>query len=376
MPQNTPDVLDVDDLVADQDTTDGSAAGDTTSEAADTLFANPQIGDDSAFDQFGRGVEEAGRLAREGEWVLFWDILYQSAAELLIDFVPNLLQAVLLLAILVVVYRVVDRLLTSLLDQASSVEPGLQSLLLKSFRVVAMVLIGISVLQQFNIDVTALLAGLSIAGIALGFAARDTLENFISGVTILLDRPFRVGDRLEIEDTYGRVEEITLRSTRIRTQRDEIMVMPNTQMINQKLINHSMLGTVRVDVPFGIAYKEYPSEARDIVMGIMAEEDPRIDYNRKPTVVVTSLNDSSVDMMLRFFIRNPDLAIAVRFEYVEKVREALRDHDVEIPFPHLQLFVDEAKAFEESFLMSPQLPAATGPSAADPSEKTKNDTDA
>lgn len=376
MPQNTPDVLDVDDLVADQDTTDGSAAGDTTSEAADTLFANPQIGDDSAFDQFGRGVEEAGRLAREGEWALFWDILYQSAAELLIDFVPNLLQAVLLLAILVVVYRVVDRLLTSLLDQASSVEPGLQSLLLKSFRVVAMVLIGISVLQQFNIDVTALLAGLSIAGIALGFAARDTLENFISGVTILLDRPFRVGDRLEIEDTYGRVEEITLRSTRIRTQRDEIMVMPNTQMINQKLINHSMLGTVRVDVPFGIAYKEYPSEARDIVMGIMAEEDPRIDYNRKPTVVVTSLNDSSVDMMLRFFIRNPDLAIAVRFEYVEKVREALRDHDVEIPFPHLQLFVDEAKAFEESFLMSPQLPAATGPSAADPSEKTKNDTDA
>lgn len=366
MPQDAPDVLSVDDLVAEQDTTD---------EAADTLFANPRIGDDTAFDQFGRGVEEAGRLAREGEWGLFWDILYQSAAELLVDFVPNVLQAILLLVILVVVYRVVNRLLTSVLDQASSVEPGLQSLLLKSFRVIALVLIGISVLQQFNIDVTALLAGLSIAGIALGFAARDTLENFISGVTILLDRPFRVGDRLEIEDTYGRVEEITLRSTRIRTQRDEIMVVPNTQMINQKLINHSMLGTVRVDVPFGIAYKEYPNEARDIVMELMEEEDPRIDYSRKPTVVVTALNDSSVDMMLRFFIRNPDLEFPVRFEYVERIREALRDHDVEIPFPHLQLFVDEAKAFEDSFLMAPQLPAAKGSSAAPPSDKKNNDSD-
>ena len=350
MPQETPDVLGVDDLVAGQDTTD---------QAADTLFTNPQIDDSSAFGQFGRGVEEAGRLAREGEWALFWDILYQSAAELLVNFVPNLLQAVLLLIILVVLYRVADRLLTSVLDQASSVEPGLQSLLLKSFRVIALVLIGISVLQQFNVDVTALLAGLSIAGIALGFAARDTLENFISGVTILLDRPFRVGDRIAIENTYGRVEEITLRSTRVRTQRDEIMVMPNIQMINQKLINHSMLGTVRVDVPFGIAYKEHPTQARDIVMEIMEEEDPRIDYSRKPTVVVTSLNDSSVDMMLRFFLRNPDLEIPVRFEYIEKIREALREHDVEIPFPHLQLFVDEAKAFDDSFLMAPtpQLPS-------------------
>ncbi|NBB84789.1 MAG: mechanosensitive ion channel [Bacteroidetes bacterium] len=352
MPQDVPDRLGVDALMAGQDTTD---------QAADTLFTTPTIDDESALDQFGRGVEEARRLAQEGEWALFWDILFQSGAELLVNFVPNLLQAVLLLVILVVLYRVADRLLTRMLDRASSVEPGLQSLLLKSFRVVALVLIGISVLQQFNIDVTALLAGLSIAGIALGFAARDTLENFISGVTILLDRPFRVGDRLEIEDTYGRVEEITLRSTRIRTLRDQIMVMPNIQMINQKLINHSMLGTVRVDVPFGIAYKEHPKQAREIVMEMMEEEDPRIDYGRKPTVVVTALNDSSVDMMLYFFLRNPDLEVPVRFEYIEKVREALREHDVEIPFPHLQLFVDEAQAFEDSFLMAPTLQRPSAP---------------
>ncbi len=337
---------------------DGISVPDIEDEeaAADTLFQTPDVnGDGNAFDEFGRSVGEAGRFLREGEWEQFWSHVYTGFAELIVDFVPNLLQALLLLIILVVIYRVVDRILSRVLEQASSVEPGLQSLLLKSFRVAALVLIGISVLQQFNVDVTALLAGLSIAGIALGFAARDTLENFISGVTILLDRPFKVGDRLEIEDTYGRVEEITLRSTRIRTLRDEIMVMPNSQMINQKLINHSMLGVIRVDVPFGIAYKEDPKEAREIVLDLIHEDDPRIDFSRKPTVVVTELNDSSVDMMLRFYLRNPDLEVPVRFEFVEKIREALRDRNVEIPFPHLQLFVDEAQAFENSFLMSPRL---------------------
>src|SRR5690606_28793812 len=99
------------------------------------------------------------------------------------------------------------------------------------YRIFAGVFIGVMVLDQFAVNVTALLAGLSIAGIAVGFAARDTLENFISGITILLDRPFRIGDNIEISEVYGSVEEITLRSTRLRTLNNEVMVMPNIQMI-------------------------------------------------------------------------------------------------------------------------------------------------
>jgi len=221
------------------------------------------------------------------------------------------------------------------------------------------------------VNVTALLAGLSIAGIAVGFAARDTLENFISGVTILLDRPFSIGDTIQIEGVYGTVEEITLRSTRLRTLNNEVMVMPNLHMINQKLINHAMLGVVRVEVPFGIAYKEYPQAARAVVLEL-TEGDDRLHPDLPPSVVVTGLNNSSVDMVLRVYVKNPRDEVSVRHGYIEKVREALREADIEIPFPHLQLFIDEAKAFEGTALLRPRNGEEAAETDAAPEDAASN----
>jgi small conductance mechanosensitive channel len=215
---------------------------------------------------------------------------------------------------------------------------------------VAYVFIGFIVLSQLGVPITPLVAGIGFAGIAVGLAARDSLENFISGITILIDRPFRVGDFIEISGQFGKVHEITLRSTRIQTVRNQIIVMPNSQMITQQLINHTMQNTLRVDIPFGIAYKEFPQEARDVVVELAADDD-RILSRPEPTAVVTEIADSSVNMALRFYLRDPSEEIPMRWEYTEKVREALREADIEIPFPHRQLFLDEAKAFEDAPFM-------------------------
>lgn len=136
------------------------------------------------------------------------------------------------------------------------------------------------------------------------------------------------------------------------------MVMPNLEMVNQKLVNHTMLGMVRVEVPFGIAYKESPQHAREVVL-TLTDGDARLHEDFQPKVVVTALNDSSVDMSLRFFLKNPKLEVPVRFEYLEKIFNALKDAEIEIPFPHLQLFIDEARALENSFLLRPDFPSAT-----------------
>jgi small conductance mechanosensitive channel len=217
------------------------------------------------------------------------------------------------------------------------------------------------VLAQFGINITALLAGLSIAGIAVGFAARDTLENFISGITIFLDKPFRVSDNVEVEGVFGTVEEITLRSTRLRTLNSEIMVMPNVQMINQKLINHTMLGVLRVEVFFGIAYKESPEQARKILLKL-AKGDERLHPDFRPRVVVVQLGESSIEMKLLLFLNNPKLEVPFREEYTEKVFDALTSAGIEIPFPHLQLLIDEAKGLEHIPLLQAQ-PPSTPPSA-------------
>ncbi len=148
-----------------------------------------------------------------------------------------------------------------------------------------------------------------------------------------------------MDDTFGVVDEITLRSTRLRTLNDETMILPNALVINHKLLNHTLRGSLRIEIPFGIAYREYPAEAREAVLRL-TENDQRIDPDRPPSVVVTRMGESSVDMVLRFHLRDPRLEVPVRFEYVEKVREALRSADIEIPFPHLQLHIDGAKGLK------------------------------
>lgn len=304
-----------------------------------------------AVDRFSNAFSSALELFLEGNWTALYSLLSDGLVSLGGIFLQRGLQALAAFILLYVIYRLLSTTLFRVLDQSEGIEPGLQSVLLKTFRVVTLAFIGIIVLDQLGLNVTVLIGGLSIAGIIAGFAARDSLENFISGVTILVDQPFRVGDYIEVEDEYGQVDEITLRSTRIRTVRNEIIVLPNVEMITQRVINHTKRNVLRIDIDFGIAYKEYPDEAREVLLPLL-EDDDRIFSEPAPSVVVTSMSDSSVDMSLRFYIRDPSKEVPIRWEYTEKVREALREADIEIPFPHRQLFLDEAKAFEGTKLLS------------------------
>ncbi len=320
---------------------------------ADSLAADTARADTAnAITQITENIQQTGRALREGRF----DDVYEQFSTAVVSFVlDGVIPALLTLLLFMLLYRVVAGLLERVLRRSRKINLGVQQLLMKSFRLLMLSFVAILVLDQLGMNVGALVAGLGIAGIALGFAARDTIENFISGITILLDQPFRVGDNVEVEGTFGAVQEITLRSTRIRTLNNEVAVLPNAQMIQQKVINHTLLGVLRVVVPFGIAYKEYPQEAREVVLKT-AEGDERLHPDYPAQVVVTAMNESSVDMELRLFLKDPKLEVPIRWEYLEKVREALREADIEVPFPHLQLFIDEAQAFRDAAFMQPGTP--------------------
>ena len=150
---------------------------------------------------------------------------------------------------------------------------------------------------------------------------------------------------MKVGETDGRVRDLSLRSTRIETRNREVVVIPNEQMVNQAVINQSAHLPLRVDIPFGVAYKEDIDETRKVVLGTVRGDD-RLEADPGSDVVVTALNNSSVDMLLRVHVRDASLAVPLRFEYTEKIRKALGKADIEIPFPHLQLFIDEAKGLE------------------------------
>jgi small conductance mechanosensitive channel len=326
-----------------------SVAQQLNSPPQDTTQSGPV---DEAVGRFSNAFSEGLRLFLDGNWEGLYDHLTSGTLYLIGLLTERGLQSLAAFLLLYVIYRVLYLTFEQALDRSENIEPGLQSLLLKTFRVASFFFIGTVVLDQLGVNVAVLVGGLGIAGIVAGFAARDSLENFIAGVTVLVDKPFQVGDYIEIDDQYGQVDEITLRSTRLRTVRNRIMVLPNTYMITQQLMNHTKRNVLRIDIPFGIAYKEFPDEARNVLLPLF-EDDDRVLPEPSPSVVVTEMADSSVNMALRFYTRDPSQEVPLRWEYTEKVRETLREAGIEIPFPHRQLFLDEAKALQGSKLLAP-----------------------
>ncbi len=331
---------------------DSAAVADSVA-AADSLAADSAVVDTSeGLGRLGRDVEVAVENIREGRFDEAGEVLLGALGDFALD---NLVPAVIVAFAFWVAYRVLRGVLGRALRRSRRVDAGVEQLIMRAVRLAVLSFAAVTVLGQLGINVTALVAGLGIAGIALGFAAQDTIQNLIAGVTILLDRPFVVGDNIELVETFGTVEEITLRSTRIRTLDNQMAILPNAKVIAEKVINHSMLRAIRVVVPFGIAYKESPEAARQVVLAL-TEGDGRLHPDYAPSAVVTDLGDSSVNMELRLHLRDSKLEVPIRFEYQEKVFDALQAAGIEIPFPHLQLFVDEAKAFEGTALLEPGRP--------------------
>ena len=120
--------------------------------------------------------------------------------------------------------------------------------------------------NQVGIEIAALLTGVSIIGLAIGFAAQETLANFIAGVVIFWDKPFKVGDWIIIDGMFGRVLRVSFRSTRMLNLNGETIVLPNTYMLANRVANHSTHPVVRVEIPIGIAYKESIDKARTALL--------------------------------------------------------------------------------------------------------------
>lgn len=195
---------------------------------------------------------------------------------------------------------------------------------------------------QMGVNIGAILASIGVVGIAVGFAAQDTLSNIIAGFLIFLDKPFTVGDWVHVADQIGEVSEITMRTTRIKTKNNTWVVIPNKTIIDEVLVNHSKKGDTRIDVPVGIAYKESIPEARKVLLEAV-KDLPGVIKTPKPEVVVMGLGGSSVDLEVRVWIdrasNEPPLVCAV----VEASKLALDAANIEIPFPHLQLFVEDVQ---------------------------------
>ncbi len=256
-----------------------------------------------------------------------------------LDAAPAVAAAIILLVGFWIVFRSTRGSLRRVLERAG-LHPTLVHMLVDQvYRLTITVFALVMAADQVGVNVGAALAGIGVVGLAIGFAAQDTLANIFAGFLIFIDKPFEVGDWVTVGDNYGSVRDITMRSTRIRTNRNTYVVIPNRTIIDTVLVNHSKHGATRIDVPIGIAYKESIVQARAVVLAAVGAVEGII-AEPAPDLVVTELGASSVNLDVRVWIDDAARERPVYHRVMEASKLALDAAGIEIPYHHLQLFLE------------------------------------
>ncbi|MGE0814185.1 MAG: mechanosensitive ion channel family protein [Vicinamibacterales bacterium] len=281
-----------------------------------------------------------------------------------LQILPNVLAALIVLLVFWLIFSVTRPSLRRLLTRAG-LHPTLVAMLVdRVYRAVILAFGLVMAADQIGINVGAALAGIGVAGIAVGFAAQDTLANVIAGFLIFIDKPFAVGDWVTVADNYGSVSDVTMRSTRIRTPRNTYVVIPNRTIIDTVLVNHSKHGETRIDVPVGIAYKENIPQAREALLGAVRDL-PGVLASPAPDLVVTELGASSVNLEVRVWAKDASRERPIYFHVMEASKLALDAAGIEIPYHHVQLFLD--KVDDRVWQQAARIAGFPGPDARGPS---------
>lgn len=195
------------------------------------------------------------------------------------------------------------------------------------------------ILSRFDIDITPFIASLGVAGFAIGFAVKDTLANVIGGVVLILDRSFVVGDKVTVDDQTGVIKEVGLRNTKLVTYDNEIIVIPNGELMNKQFKNYVLPDPkIRVIVNFGVAYGCDIDEVTNLVSGVIQGISP-ICKDPVPAVVCYELGDSALNFQAKFWV--PDYAdqYGKKIEATKLIYNALNKAGIEIPYPTQTVYV-------------------------------------
>ena len=196
-------------------------------------------------------------------------------------------------------------------------------------------LLVIALLGTFGVGVTSFVAIIGAISFAVGLALQGSLSNFAAGVILLILRPFKVGDYVEVSGLNGTVASIEIFSTILKTPDNKTIIIPNGNIIDTNIVNYSIEKTRRVDFIFGVGYESDIKIVKDILLKIANDHEMILD---EPGVFVglKDLSDSSIDFALRVWV-DAENYWTVYYEIMESVKNAFDKANISIPYPHLQV---------------------------------------
>ena len=250
--------------------------------------------------------------------------------------------AVAVLVIGVILARWLSRWADRALTRSGRIEPTVAKFLSNIIKYALWVVVGITVLTQFGVQTTSIIAALGGLALAVGLALQGTLSNVAAGVMILIQRPFRVGEAITAGTVTGVVQGIGLFTTEL-LQYDGLYVMvPNNELWNKPIINFSRMPTRRFELLIGIGYDDDIEEARRELLAL-ANADQRVLSEPAPTVFVAALADSAVTMGLRVWCKTEDY-LGLSWALTEATKRRFDEVGISIPFPQREVRALPAKS--------------------------------
>ncbi len=198
-----------------------------------------------------------------------------------------------------------------------------------------MLFVIVASLDQLGVNTTSLVAILGAAGLAIGLSLQGSLQNFAAGVMLLIFRPFKAGDFIEAGGASGVVKSISIFTTILTTPDNKEVIVPNGGIYGGNIINYSAKATRRVDMVVGIGYDSDLKKAKELLIEMIAA-DTRILHDPAPTVAVAELADSSVNLVVRPWVKSADFW-AVKFDFTEAVKLRFDAEGISIPFPQMEV---------------------------------------
>ncbi len=248
----------------------------------------------------------------------------------------NLLGAAVILLVGWLVAKLIRQILRRTLTRAKLPEAAVSFIASLSYAAL-MVFVIIAALGRLGMETASMVAMLAAAGLAIGLALQGSLANFAAGFLLVIFHPFKVGDYIEGAGVAGTVEDIDIFTTTLRSPDNKKIIVPNGKMTADNIINYSAKETRRIDMVFGISYRDDVDKAQQILMDLL-QSDPRVLADPKPVVLVSELGQSSVNLAARPWVKTADYW-DVRFELTKHVKLRFDAEGVSIPFPQQDVHI-------------------------------------
>jgi len=261
----------------------------------------------------------------------------------------SIVSTLLVLVISILIFKIINNLSQQWLREwafktKSTADDRLIPLIEKILKALVVILAVIFIFDAWNINIGPVLATAGIAGVALALAVKESLANIIGGIQLVLDKTFKVGDKVQLESgEVGVILDIGLRTTKLKTYDNEVIYIPNSYLANSKIKNYSQPDlSQRVNVEFGVEYGSDPEKVKKVVVDAIKKIDTVLE-DPPPEVIFKNLSDFSLDFIARAWVKNYNDAFSTSLKMREAIYEALNKANIGIPFPTRTIYVKQGK---------------------------------